>query len=183
VGRLLSQPCGPLPPSEEFPGVGIYAIYYHGSYSAYEFLARKNAEGCVVPIYVGKAVPKGGRKGGWGLGDHPGAPLFGRLQEHAESIRSTSTLHLTDFQERHLLVDDIWIPLAENLLIDRFQPLWNVVIDGFGNHDPGGPRYHGARPSWDALHPGRPWAEKCAPPKLSEEELRRRIGAYASSTI
>ena len=35
------------------------------------------------PIYVGKAVPAGARKGGFGLGADPGSALFRRLKEHA----------------------------------------------------------------------------------------------------
>jgi len=30
--------------------------------------------------------------------------------------------------------------------------VWNVVIDGFGNHDPGAGRYNGERTRWDTLH-------------------------------
>ena len=33
--------------------------------------------------------------------------------------------------------------------------LWNSLVDGFGNHDPGAGRYKGLRPRWDVLHPGR----------------------------
>ena len=36
-----------------------------------------------------------------------------------------------------LSVDDIWIPLTESLLIERFKLVWNRVLDGFGNQDPG----------------------------------------------
>jgi hypothetical protein len=57
-------------------------------------------------------------------------------------------------------VDDIWIPLGESLLIDRLRPIWNLVIDGFGNHDPGGGRRNQMKSSWDVLHPGRSWANK-----------------------
>ena len=60
------------------------------------------------------------------------------------------------------MVDDIWIPLGENILIERFKPLWNQVIDGFGNNDPGGRRATQYRSHWDVLHPGRPWAVKLA---------------------
>lgn len=49
------------------------------------------------PIYVGKAVPAGARKGGFGLGANPGKVLFRRLNEHAESIRATKNLKLDDF--------------------------------------------------------------------------------------
>ena len=52
------------------------------------------------------------------------------------------------------------IPLGESLMIARTSPLWNAVIDGFGNHDPGKGRIAGMRPIWDTLHPGRPWAVK-----------------------
>ena len=53
------------------------------------------------------------------------------------------------------MVDDIWIPLGENILIERFKPLWNQVIDGFGNNDPGGRRATQYRSHWDVLHPGK----------------------------
>jgi hypothetical protein len=67
-------------------------------------------------------------------------------------------------------VDDIWIPLGESLLIARFAPVWNSLVDGFGNHDPGKGRYEGLKPRWDVLHPGRAWAVKCqARPETSEQ--------------
>jgi hypothetical protein len=31
----------------------------------------------------------------------------------------------------------VWIPLGENVLIEKFQSLRNRVIDGFGNKTPG----------------------------------------------
>ena len=89
-----------------------------------------------------------------------GTPLFKRLSEHAASIQQVTNLDLADFHCRYLVVEDIWIPLGESLLIERFQPLWNVVVDGFGNHDPGAGRHSGQRPLWDVVHPGRPWAER-----------------------
>ena len=113
-----------------------------------------------IPIYVGKAVPAGARKGGFGLDVNPGAVLCNRLEEHAESIRSTDNVRLSDFLCRYLAVDDIWIPLGENLLIETFSPIWNRVIDGFGNHDPGKGRHQGKTPAWDVIHPGRGWAKK-----------------------
>lgn len=79
-------------------------------------------------------------------------------QEHAESIEQTKDLRLADFLCRHLFVDDIWISLAESLLIDLTQPVWNCVLDGFGNHPVGKGRGRGKRSTWDTLHPGRKWA-------------------------
>jgi len=53
----------------------------------------------------------------------------------------------------------VFIPLGESLLISHYRPLWNAVVDGFGNHPPGSGRSTGKKPMWDVLHPGRSWAE------------------------
>jgi hypothetical protein len=53
------------------------------------------------------------------------------------------------------------ISTIEAALIKLNQPLWNVAVDGFGNHDPGRGRYEQAKSDWDVIHPGRPWAERC----------------------
>ena len=57
------------------------------------------------------------------------------------------------------LESDLVVPV-EAELIHRYRPLWNCVVDGFGNHDPGKGRYNQARSEWDVLHPGRPWADR-----------------------
>lgn len=176
---LLSRPVEPLPPNEAFIGAGIYAIYYVGDYPAYELIATRNRDNqFTAPIYVGKAVPAGARKGGFGLGIAPGTVLFNRLSEHAVSIEQASNLTLSDFFCRYLVVDDIWIPLGESLLVQRFYPIWNRVIDGFGNHDPGSGRYNQKRSAWDVLHPGRPWAARVQESNLTEEELLRRAQSF-----
>ena len=54
---------------------------------------------------------------------------------------------------------DLVVPV-EATLIRRYKPLWNVIVDGFGNHDPGAGRYNQAKSGWDVLHPGRIWAER-----------------------
>lgn len=76
------------------------------------------------------------REGGFGLDLPAGAVPFNRLCEHAESIRQTKNLSIEHFACRYLVVDDIWIPLGESLLIEM-SPIWNRLIDGFSNHDPG----------------------------------------------
>ena len=157
---MLHQEVGALPPSP-FIGAGIYAIYYLGSFSLYAELVEKNrGEQYLWPIYVGKAVPAGARKGGFGLGADPGQVLYKRLAEHAASIEQAHNIDIADFRCRFLVVDDIWIPLAESLLIEMYSPLWNRKIDGFGNHDPGKGRYNQQKSAWDLIHPGRPWADK-----------------------
>jgi hypothetical protein len=176
---MLARPIGPLPPEEKFLGAGIYALYYSGDYEAYKEIAAKDKEGRpTIPIYVGKAVPQGARKGGFGLDLPAGVVLYNRLTEHAESIKATKNLSIKHFACRYLVVDDIWIPLGESLLIEMFSPVWNRLVDGFGNHDPGKGRYQQQRSPWDLLHPGRAWAEKLQPHSKSEKELLKAIEGY-----
>ncbi|MBI5696589.1 MAG: Eco29kI family restriction endonuclease [Nitrospirae bacterium] len=169
---LLESPVRPLPPEEKFIGAGIYAIYYVGDYPAYEPVSRLNRDNRFdMPIYVGKAVPEGARKGGFGLGVTPGEVLHKRLSEHAKSIEQVQNLELSDFFCRYLAVDDIWIPLGESLLIEMYSPAWNIIIDGFGNHDPGKGRYNQQKSPWDVLHPGRLWAERLKDNNKSEVQI------------
>ncbi len=177
---MLDQPDAALPP-EPFEGAGIYAIYYRGLYPPYEKIAKKDRRDYRSPIYVGKAVPPGARKGGFDLGANAGKALHDRLREHAKSIEQVSNLDLSDFRCRYLVVDDIWIPLGESLLVEKFHPIWNKVVDGFGNHDPGKGRYNQQRSPWDVLHPGRSWAEKCAENLRSEAEILQLVADFLSS--
>ncbi|MEW6262373.1 MAG: Eco29kI family restriction endonuclease [Thermodesulfobacteriota bacterium] len=180
---VLRQPVGALPPDEPFIGAGVYAIYYEGDFPLYKDVSEQNRNDLYRwPIYVGKAVPAGARKGGYGLGADPGLALFKRLIEHAASIEQAENLCLKDFRCRFLVVDDIWIPLAESLLIEMFSPLWNRKIEGFGNHDPGKGRYNQQRSLWDAIHPGRPWAVKLQPPSTDESMVRENAAEYLSRT-
>ncbi|MDY7587518.1 Eco29kI family restriction endonuclease [Vibrio cholerae] len=182
VGQaMLRQPVVPLGELKPFDGAGIYAIYYAGGFPGYEAIAERNRDGLFnAPIYVGKAVPKGARKGG-DLEASPGKVLYNRLKQHAKSIEEASNIDIADFHCRYLIVDDIWIPLGESLLIAKFDPLWNKLIDGFGNHDPGKGRHAGLRPRWDVLHPGRSWAEKCAPRDETDEQIIREARDYLRS--
>lgn len=173
---LLASDLHPLPPHRKFSGAGVYAIYYFGNSHLYRKLTNLNSQpGGPVPIYVGKAIPTGGRKGGAEFDATKGTALYKRLCEHAESIKQTNTLEVADFKCRYLVVDDIWIPLGESLLIRQSRPLWNVAIDGFGNHDPGSGRHRQQKSPWDVLHPGRSWAEKLAPCTKTKEELIAQI--------
>ncbi len=179
---MLEKPCVALPPDEHFTGAGIYAIYYSGRFAAYEKISRLNRnQEFGAPIYVGKAVPKGARRGGFDLGEAAGAVLYNRLREHAESIEQVTNLDLADFSCRYLVVDDIWIPLGEQLLIQTFSPLWNRILDGFGNHDPGAGRTRQQRSPWDALHPGRPWARRLRASRKTDSQILREIDAFLAS--
>jgi len=181
VDALLEQPALPLENVESFRGAGIYAIYYRGGFAPYLPLAKLNSSEARCPIYVGKAIPKGGRKGAALDASIDSLSLSGRLIEHRDSIKAVESLAIEDFVFRCLVLDDIWIPLGESLIIQRYQPLWNHVVEGFGNHDPGSKRYDGMRPIWDELHPGRTWASKCQPPKLSKPQIVALVEKYMAT--
>ena len=181
VEAMLASPPTGLQDVQPFAGAGIYAIYFHGPFELNQPIHAANSAECTAPIYVGKAVPSGSRKGANLSVSSAGKYLFTRIAEHRESISAARDLSVEDFSVRYLAVDDIWIPLGEALLIATFNPLWNRLIDGFGNHDPGAGRYNGMRPLWDVLHPGRAWAEKCKPRIETREEIGRLIIDYFAS--
>lgn len=160
----------PLKELPRFEGAGVYAIYYVGCYPSYEIVRKHNIEGkWELPIYVGKAVPKGGRQG-LSVGEDPNnTAVWTRLGQHARSIDAADNLDIADFYARWLIVDDIWIALGESALLRDTRPVWNAVVDGFGNHDPGKGRHKGLVSSWDTLHPGRAWAAQLVPRELGAD--------------
>jgi len=168
---LETSPVCPLPPKNTGAGGGVYCLYYLGDFAAYAPLSIVNREEVRLPIYVGKAVPPGWRTARRQATSHP--TLIGRLREHARTIRSVKNLELDSFRCRFVfLLDeeaDLVVPV-EASLIRLHKPLWNSVIDGFGNHDPGSGRYNQAPSEWDVLHPGRPWTRHLtgSPPSLEE---------------
>jgi hypothetical protein len=174
--RLLDQPCIELPPPR-FDGAGVYAIYYMGDFEAYEPISSPE---CETPIYVGKAVPSGSRRGGF-LAPAPTRTMWSRLGQHARSIELAENLDLDDFRCRYLVVDDIYVPLGEAVLISHFEPVWNSVVEGFGKHDPGAGRRGGRRSSWDELHPGRQWAEQ--PAARTREEVLARVADFFAGQL
>ncbi len=183
VDALLIRPEKPLGGLKRFLGAGVYAIYYRGGFAPYAGLSTLNQAEGVIPIYVGKAIPQGGRKGTALDVSLDSTAIWKRLQEHAESIQSVESLDLVDFTYRSLTVDDIWIPLGEAFLIQKFQPLWNLVVEGFGNHTPGAGRFSGKRPLWDELHPGRSWAMNCQPPKHSYQDILGKVGTFMEALV
>lgn len=169
---LLARPRESLTALERFVGAGVYAIYYEGDFPAYQPIADKD-----VPIYVGKAVPPGTRRGKFGLDVEVGTVLHDRLKEHGGSLDAAQNLDIEDFTCRYLVVEDIWIPLGESLLIAHFAPVWNQAVDGFGLHDPGGGRHGGRRSDWDQLHPGRHWRDKMTQHK-SDQQILSQISRH-----
>jgi|SRR3990170_829279 len=172
-------PKQPLPPPEPFPGTGVYGLYYAGEFELYSKIAALNKQKCVQPIYVGKAVPVGWRTARTaGTED---ATLSQRLREHAKSISQSSNLKIDDFRCRFTILKDAestMITIVEAELIRKYKPLWNTIVDGFGNHDPGSGRYNQAKSEWDVLHPGRPWAERLTGESPRLEDIKAKIKQY-----
>lgn len=175
---LLTKEIHPLGGLSGFEGAGIYAIYYTGKFKAYGPMSRLNrADRFLWPIYVGKAVPASARMGA-NLKLTAGKVLHNRLKEHAESVKAAENLDVKDFHCRFLVVDDIRIPLGESLIIARFTPVWNSLIDGFGNHNPGRGRHAGMRPRWDVLHPGRAWAMNLTERPETQSQIAQDAATY-----
>ena len=147
---LMGYPSSALPPADPFNGAGVYTIHYGGSFPVYAAMSDEE------PIYVGKADWPGKRQGR--VAAKQTSPAYRRLSEHAASIEKVQNLDLTDFRCRWLTLDPVWIGLTEQVLISEYRPIWNVVVDGFGNHDQGSTRRNQQRSRWDTLHSGRPWA-------------------------
>src|SRR5260221_7132070 len=149
----------------KFFGAGIYAIYYVGEFPLYQPIARDNTGGKFEsPIYVGKAVPKGSRRGGIINSEKQSDALFNRLRIHADGISSATNLKVEDFHFRCLVLDDIWIPLGETYMIEGFHPIWNYIVTGFGIKTPGERRKGQFASLWDTLHPGRGFVTKLGLP-------------------
>lgn len=167
---LAHTPVHSLPPNGRFNGPGVYMLYYLGNFEHYTQIARANRQSCNRPIYVGKAVPSGWRTARSPKNPDP-RPLQGRLREHTRSIRRSTTLEIGDFRCRFIILENIetdLITVIEAHLVREYLLLWNSVVDGFGNHDPGKGRYDQAPSEWDVLHPGRPWVAKLTgiPPRM-----------------
>jgi len=154
-----------LPPPESFLGTGVYALYYIGKMPLYAKYGEINRLAYRAAIYVGKAVPSGWRQSR--VSDNPldqSRELCNRLRQHSGNIQDASGLSINDFMCRFMIFEDAgsdMIGTIEAALIKLYTPLWNSIVDGFGNHDPGSGRYEQARSDWDVLHPGRQWGLKC----------------------
>lgn len=178
--ELAEQPALPLPLADRFEGAGIYALYYTGPFEPYAPIA-----GWETPIYVGKAVPKGGRKGGVGLDVDapPGRVLFSRLNKHAGSIEAANNLELADFRCRALVVDPFYAVAAESLLIQKLSPIWNRLVTGFGINAPGGRREKQYRSLWDTLHPGRAYAVRLTPNPTDADAIRDLLRRFFEGKV
>ncbi len=180
---LLTTPVYPLSTSFPLRGPGVYAIYYTGvGFAPYAPLARQNSNGRFVwPIYVGQALPSGGRRGLVTVVDDPA--LRNRLNKHRQSIAAaTADFSVGDFHYRALVMDDAFIRLAETSLLALYKPVWNNYVDGFGNNPPGVGREASKRSRWDTLHGGRTQATVHADRNETRDQLMAEITHELAST-
>ena len=165
VVHFERQPHMSLTAVNNVRGPGIYVLFYNGPHSAYAPISGKPE-----PIYAGKAVPEGTRKGK--VKKNAGrTALRSRLNNHRSSLEAAANLDVNDFACRSLAVVPVWITLAEQFLIDYYAPVWNKVLDGFGNNPQGKDRKTGKASLWDTLHPGREWAAERVRTRSEEEVL------------
>ena len=139
-------------------GPGIYALFYTVDLDFYEPIAADGQH----PIYVGKAVPPGSRKGG--KPDVSKPMIFGRLKNHSRSIEAARNLDLAHFQYRSLAVVPVCITLAERFLVENYKPVWNICLEGFGKNVPGRAR---ARQRAELVGYTAPWS------RLGRKRARR----------
>lgn len=158
--KLMESEEFPLSELEGFNGDGVYALFYRGSFPAYEQLSRMNrSKPASLPIYIGSAIPKTNKGDAIDIATvssiGQGNRLYERIRDHRSSISRAVNLDVGDFSCRALVLSAVWVQLAESALIASYVPVWNSVLTGFGNHDPGKYRKDGKLSRWDAVHPGR----------------------------
>ncbi len=178
-------PVHSLPVPERFHGTGVYAIYCIAKTGIYKEFHEINRTSYDVPIYIGKAVPSGWRQARSSNSTEAlSYELNNRIREHGRSLEQCAGLKLNDFHCRFMILEDAesdLIGTVEAALIRSYKPLWNLRIDGFGNHDPGSGRYEQAMSDWDVCHPGRLWAKKCKGKQRPRKDLLLSIEDFMTN--
>jgi Eco29kI restriction endonuclease len=154
--------------ADTFEGDGVYALYYHGGFPLY---SPVRSAGSTYPLYVGKSDRPGRTRGG----PSSARNLYSRLvHDHYTSIEQATNLSLEHFTFRFLRLAPSWVDFVERGLVRLFQPVWNVLISGFGarhfaNDDRRNPIERAS--VWDSLHPGRKAAGKNPRPLEDIEQI------------
>lgn len=140
---------------------GVYGLYYIGRNSLYLPISRTG-----IPIYVG----------------HTG-DLTARTKNHANSCDAGFGLATKDFELVTVPMPGRLRKYAEDLFIEKFDPLWNRTwLSGFGSKDQGESRSESQRPTaFDRLHPGRPWAKTTVQDRLLVKKVREVLAAEVSN--
>src|SRR5262249_23606465 len=102
IDFFAQTPVHSVPPPHRFKRTGVYPLYYSGNFRPYAKISALNQSDFTLPIYVGKAVPKG-RRTARSI-DSDGSELNGRLREHARSIKAATNLEIEHFQCRFMIL-------------------------------------------------------------------------------
>lgn len=153
---------------DKFSGPGVYVLTWCGVYPLYDLFSLE-------VIYVGKAQEAGARTGKPSKNN----PLYNRLRKHRRSVEQADNLLMDDIEVQYLVLPQMFVDFAETALIKEYQPLWNIVLPGFGNNDPGKGRRGQAPSAWDIIHPGRGWVSEHPVPESTEHSLRDKVLAHA----
>jgi len=135
-------------------GPGVYALFHIGIHTVYPASTEQ-------PIYIGKAQA-----------------IRYRLRTHYRSLTQAVDLDAGGFLVAAIPVNGSAVAsLCEELLIERFQPVWNEPpLRGFGSRPQGARRTSQTPSPWDRLHPGRTWVSSGRPAPCPE--LQRLAKTY-----
>ncbi|WP_100464016.1 Eco29kI family restriction endonuclease [Mycobacteroides abscessus] len=140
-----------------FSGDGLYALYFVGKSKLYGALS-----GTTVPLYIGKSTG-----------------VRNRINRHRRMIGATQ-LAIEDFAVGALLMPKFFVALGEKGLEDGYQPVWNVLLTGFGGNIQG-IRRDSSPSKWDTLHPGR-YVES-GPSEFDPETLAADVAEAAAVQV
>ena len=133
VRAFNGTPVCELPPPR-FAGSGVYAIYCTAKKGIYERYGNKvNRMGYNVPIYVGKAVPKGGSGNGLNT-----LPCHEQLGFWHERIKRSLGFATVDFLWRfHRMEGDYtrYIDGVYRMMLKIYHPVWNCVFTSCDSPD------------------------------------------------
>ena len=166
VRAFNGTPVCELPPPR-FTGSGVYAIYCTARKGIYERYGNKvNRMGYNVPIYVGKAVPKGCANGDAISFDM--LPCHAQLEFWHKKINAALGLSINDFRCRVYPLDKfgrVYIGGIFKVMYECFRPAWNMVFADGSSLD-------GVASRWCEIHSERFHSKA---DKTAQEELRHYV--------
>ena len=158
-----ATPVCDLPPPP-FKGAGVYAIYCTARSGIYERYGNKvNRTGYNVPIYVGKAVPKG-----WWQIRTAGLdtlPIAEQVELWMDLVKRSIGLKLEDFHIRAFEVSIDILRGIQLLMLRTYHPLWNRL---FASHKTA----KALKSSWARIHSVR---FRSKADKAVQEEVRKML--------
>ena len=179
--RMLEMEPEPLTDVPLMIGAGIYAIYYVGDHELYWPIAEPY---CQTPIYVGKATPEGGRKGGGAGNPDDEDALWDRLREHRRSLEQAHDLDVADFRVRYLVAVDFFVSLAEQVMLRQFRPYGtlSLMASAIMRRVAVGPTRRGRHGTTSTQAAHGPRQRKCRSPASTQPWNPRSVSSITGSS-